>query len=356
MYTGRVKDLSGRLWLSDLGTHVERLWMVSTAIFSTVPCPDRSSGSTFYLSPECQGGIFDRIESYDTAGTDIWSLGVILVNMTCGRNPWRQACSSDETFRAFVHNPEFLRTILPISHATNNILKGLFALDPQKRTPLRDLRAQILAVDTFTMTEDELRTAHSAARAAAAAVRPVPPPTPTPQSFPETVYNAMDIDETYSGDSVTVITPPTEIKEQSWSTCLVDQVYPVPIHFEVSQHPNRLAVTQPPPAYPGTPLMPKTTIPIHIETFEDAPPINLTSPRSSSSGDGSASFPSTPDFGPVNKHTMRLRPAQCPANGLNVQWDMRADTKNERPSALCVDVNHGGISQPLSPVSDDFMI
>jgi hypothetical protein len=62
MYTGRVKDLSGRLWLSDLGTHVERLWMVSTAIFSTVPCPDRSSGSTFYLSPECQGGIFDRIE------------------------------------------------------------------------------------------------------------------------------------------------------------------------------------------------------------------------------------------------------------------------------------------------------
>jgi len=133
------------------------------------------SGSTFYLSPECQGGLFDRLEHYNTATNDLWSLGVILVNLTCGRNPWRQATPTDETFRAFVHNPDFLRTILPISHATNRILKGLFALEPRDQMSLRELRKRIQAVDTFTMTEDELRTAHSAARAAAASVRPIPP-------------------------------------------------------------------------------------------------------------------------------------------------------------------------------------
>ncbi|WVR09122.1 hypothetical protein IAU60_006184 [Kwoniella sp. DSM 27419] len=136
---------------------------------------DFGCGSTFYLSPECQGGLFERLDSYATETNDIWALGVILVNLSCGRNPWRQACPNDETFRAYVHNPDFLRTILPISRATNRILKGLFALEPRDRTPLHILREQILRVDTFTMTDEELQHAHEAARAAAAAVRPIPP-------------------------------------------------------------------------------------------------------------------------------------------------------------------------------------
>lgn len=144
---------------------------------------DFGCGSTFYLSPECQGGLFERVDRYSTEMNDIWSLGVILVNLTCGRNPWRQACPNDETFRAFVGNPDFLRTILPISRATNHILKGLFALDPAHRTPLSELRRQVMAVETFTMTPEELKHAHSAAKAAAAAVRNqniVVPPSPAP--------------------------------------------------------------------------------------------------------------------------------------------------------------------------------
>ncbi|KAK4687630.1 hypothetical protein P7C73_g2478, partial [Tremellales sp. Uapishka_1] len=156
---------------------------------------DFGCGSTFYLSPECQGGLFERLDSYNTETNDIWSLGVILVNLACGRNPWRQACPSDETFRAFVHNPDFLRTILPISHSCNHILKGLFELEPTRRVTLRELRRQILAVDTFTMSEAELRTAHAAARAAAEAVRPAPPPTPqaAPQASPRAAAVAVNV-------------------------------------------------------------------------------------------------------------------------------------------------------------------
>ncbi|GAA5923369.1 hypothetical protein JCM3775_007517 [Rhodotorula graminis] len=130
---------------------------------------DFGCGSTFYMSPECQGGLFQRLSSYSTPHNDIWSLGVILVNLTCGRNPWKQACPSDETFCAYLGNPDFLRSILPISEHTNRILKRIFALNPQARISLADLRREILSVETFVMSENELRHATRATKEAARA-------------------------------------------------------------------------------------------------------------------------------------------------------------------------------------------
>lgn len=130
---------------------------------------DFGCGSTFYMSPECQGGLFQRLGSYSTPHNDIWSLGVILVNLTCGRNPWKQACPSDETFCAYLGNPDFLRSILPISEHTNRILKRIFALNPAVRISLAELRREIMSVKTFVMTENELRHATRATREAARA-------------------------------------------------------------------------------------------------------------------------------------------------------------------------------------------
>lgn len=251
------------------------------------------SGSTFYLSPECQGGLFEKLESYNTATNDLWSLGVILVNLTCGRNPWRQACPSDETFRAFVHNPEFLRTILPISHATNNILKGLFNLEPRKRPSLAELRRQILAVDTFTMTEEELKTAHSAARAAAAAVRPIPP-TVAPVVIPQqSLLQEIDVDQHHIYDA-----QPTDRQPWSGSSGVyIDESIMNQIDF--SEPPAR---NHPPVSAVGVPAAPPPTVPIHIEAFDsETYSLLATSSQSSSSGDGDISLPPTPEFNPADK-------------------------------------------------------
>lgn len=109
---------------------------------------------------------------------DVWSLGVILVNLTCGRNPWKQACPTDETFRAYLQNPDFLRSILPISTPCNELLKRIFALNPLARISLAELKAEVISMSTFTMTVDELRTATRATREAARAWQEVPSPSP----------------------------------------------------------------------------------------------------------------------------------------------------------------------------------
>ncbi|KAI8368943.1 kinase-like domain-containing protein [Blakeslea trispora] len=113
-------------------------------------------GSTFYFSPECQGGKTHQSETshargYDTQKNDMWSLGVILINLTAGRNPWKQATVENPTFAAYLRNPiHFFRTILPcISEELESILLDIFCLDPDRRISLPKLRLRIEQCSTF---------------------------------------------------------------------------------------------------------------------------------------------------------------------------------------------------------------
>jgi len=111
---------------------------------------DYGCGSTFYMSPECQQPAPKLFESYASAPNDIWSLGVILVNLTCGRNPWKRACYEDSTFRAFMKDRNFLKTILPLSSELNSIVTRIFELDPAKRINIQELKQSILNCSRFT--------------------------------------------------------------------------------------------------------------------------------------------------------------------------------------------------------------
>ncbi|KAF8936612.1 kinase-like domain-containing protein [Dissophora ornata] len=114
---------------------------------------DFGCGSTFYLSPECQGGYVEIVKSYDSAANDIWSLGVILINLIFGRNPWKQACPRDETFSAYILNNDFLQTVLPMSSELNEIIKSVFCLNPRKRIALPELVRRVQACNAFTTPE-----------------------------------------------------------------------------------------------------------------------------------------------------------------------------------------------------------
>jgi serine/threonine protein kinase len=88
---------------------------------------------------------------------DIWSLGVILINLVSGRNPWQVANLQDPAFSAFVKQPRrFFKAILPgISKSLNRILIRIFCLNPEKRITLHELRNMILGCRSFTTTCNE---------------------------------------------------------------------------------------------------------------------------------------------------------------------------------------------------------
>ncbi|ORY66010.1 Ran1-like protein kinase [Pseudomassariella vexata] len=127
---------------------------VKLADFGLATSADRSEdygcGSTFYMSPECLDPSSQR-PFYFCAPNDVWSLGVILVNLTCGRNPWKQASFEDSTYHAFTRNPDFLKTILPLSDELNDILGRIFTRNPDQRITLPELKSSILACSRFTI-------------------------------------------------------------------------------------------------------------------------------------------------------------------------------------------------------------
>ncbi|KAG7096843.1 hypothetical protein E1B28_004251 [Marasmius oreades] len=137
-------------------------------------------GSSFYMSPECIGKEF-RHGKYSTKHSDIWSLGVILLNMISGRNPWRYAMTSDECFASFLHDRDFLRKVLPVSEGANRILKRLFHLNPLCRISVAELREEIFKLDTFFMSDDDLAASPDTVRRIA---EDCPARVPTAQAAP----------------------------------------------------------------------------------------------------------------------------------------------------------------------------
>lgn len=76
-----------------------------------------------------------------------------MVNLTCGRNPWKRASYEDSTFRAFMKDPKFLRSILPVSMELDAIMKRIFEYNPAKRITIPELRELIVRCPNFTASK-----------------------------------------------------------------------------------------------------------------------------------------------------------------------------------------------------------
>jgi hypothetical protein len=189
---------------------------------------------------------------------------------------------------------------------------------------LRTLRKLVNAVDTFTMTEDELRHAHSAARAAAASVRPkvVVEPIVIPAPV-QPIVNVIDHDGSYTAIDVdTHIQDQQQAQQWSQYSTYADIDQSVLDQIDYAQNGN---VSSDPPALVGGAADPYALRPTHS--------------RSSSSGDAS-SLPPTPEFNPADK---AQGAAVAPVPEWNLGNKKMVEQERERPSYVA-----RGIRNPFS--------
>ncbi|KAJ3393014.1 hypothetical protein HDU84_002954 [Entophlyctis sp. JEL0112] len=128
-------------------------------------------GSVRYMAPECFDPLYvstnpnirtkDKKQSttpnsmssrngYPPASSDVWSLGVILVNLLFAKNPWFEAHPTDPIFSSFISmNPNILRQQFNLSPHFDALLRRCFDLDPRRRCSVHDMKVLVETMPRF---------------------------------------------------------------------------------------------------------------------------------------------------------------------------------------------------------------
>ena len=113
-------------------------------------------GSVAYLAPEHFNDINPMM---DAAASDVWSLGILLIALLFGRQPWQEANpQSDATFQAFQRNPRILKQDLfpSLSMATYRFLISVLVQHPSDRPiDIEELKQQFLGIDHLLIRSDD---------------------------------------------------------------------------------------------------------------------------------------------------------------------------------------------------------
>lgn len=112
---------------------------------------------------ECLGG--ESTSSYDTRIADVWSLGILLLNMVTGATPWTAPRASHAAYTSFLSEPIHLQRILPVSDDLVALLARVLDPRPRRRMSIAELERAVVAMRSFGMSDAELALEHrSAAR------------------------------------------------------------------------------------------------------------------------------------------------------------------------------------------------
>ena len=94
-------------------------------------------------------------QPYSTVHGDIWALGCILAEMIANGRPWWMATPEDKDYSDYLMDRAVLFDVLPVSNAAWLLLLKIFSPKPERRPSLATIREEVLAMDTFFLTDVE---------------------------------------------------------------------------------------------------------------------------------------------------------------------------------------------------------
>ncbi|KAL0090072.1 kinase-like domain-containing protein [Phycomyces blakesleeanus] len=120
-------------------------------------------GSTTYLGPEHfddEDNGDDEKEAeefvpYDAAASDCWSLGILLIALMFGRNPWEEATTMDPSYAEYIRDPLMLAHLFPtLSNGCLDFLISVLDVRPQDRPSVSAMRAAFMALENLFEEEE----------------------------------------------------------------------------------------------------------------------------------------------------------------------------------------------------------
>lgn len=107
-------------------------------------------GSAPYMAPEARAlPTAQTKQTYRCREADIWSLGVLLLNLVFACNPWKVASTADPSFAAFMNDKRVLQRQFNLSKEFFTLLSAIFDLDPEKRPTLSQIALAIEKMPSF---------------------------------------------------------------------------------------------------------------------------------------------------------------------------------------------------------------
>ncbi|KAI1316328.1 hypothetical protein EDD11_010107 [Mortierella claussenii] len=120
---------------------------------------DFGCGSSFYMAPEQQSSrTAAGRRPYLPSKSDVWSLGIIFLNLRFGRNPWKLSrVDMDATFAAYAQEPDVLREMFPeLSFSALHFLKRVLCVDPNDRADCFEALELLQRIDTILDENDSV--------------------------------------------------------------------------------------------------------------------------------------------------------------------------------------------------------
>jgi serine/threonine protein kinase len=88
-------------------------------------------GSERYMSPECTRFSY-TFKEFSSEMNDIWSFGIIILNILSKKHPWTRACLSDELYCKIFSEDDYFKTNLHVSNGMNELLYSIFSKETNR--------------------------------------------------------------------------------------------------------------------------------------------------------------------------------------------------------------------------------